>query len=51
MASPLQSKVIISKDVLIIAYNKLFAKWLKAKGAKKDAIGMEMEALNEKINQ
>jgi len=44
------SKVIISKDVLIAMYNKLFTKWCKAKGAKKGAIGLEMEALNEKIN-
>jgi hypothetical protein len=44
-----KSKVIISKEVLIIAYNIVFAKWNKAKGMKKKALELELESL--KINQ
>jgi hypothetical protein len=50
----LASKIIISKELTdkwVAEYNKTFAKWCKAKGAKKEALGMELERLNEKINQ
>jgi len=44
-----KSKVIADKAVLIAAYNKLFAKWTNAKGAKKAELWLELEKLNEKI--
>lgn len=44
-----KSKVIVDKAVLIAAYNKLFAKWGKAKGVKKAQLWLELEKLNDKI--
>lgn len=44
------SKIIISAEVLTMQYNKVFAKWVNAKGAKKEALGMELERLNEQID-
>lgn len=43
------SKIIISTEVLTMQYNKVFAKWVNAKGAKKQALGLELESLNEQI--
>lgn len=45
------SKIIISAEVLTMQYNKVFAKWVNARGAKKEALGMELERLNEMIEQ
>lgn len=45
------SKVIISVEVLTIAYNKAFAKWSRAKGQKKEALGLELERLNDEIDK
>ena len=44
------SKIIISAEVLTMQYNKVFAKWVNARGAKKEALGLELESLNEQID-
>jgi len=44
------SKIIISTEVLTMQYNKVFAKWVNARGAKKEALGLELESLNEQID-
>ena len=44
------SKIIISAEVLTMQYNKVFAKWVNARGAKKEALELELESLNEQID-
>jgi hypothetical protein len=45
-----KSKVLADKSVLILAYNKLFSKWEKAKGVKKQQLKVELDNLDKQIN-